>query len=383
MTRLGALPTLHSARRAGVVCAVLAAVCGLGGFSDAFRAHAADHPRPSYPARALAFGIDAEVVVLIRADREGRAAQVKLEEISAPGWGFAESVRETVSRWRFTPARIDGEPVPRVYRRTLRFEADRPRDLARMYPLPSSGAFEATRELMEGLGLPVRTLLEDEQVIISEEIPVGKLPGGFPSLEGVGSARWRFVQLHLFVPPGAEPARVYCNARLARYAGDYVSAALYSEGTVESWLLDALDERLGQPGHAVPLNPERLERRASKLAADAGIRAGGTAPRVLTPEDRRYAALDPASPIDETRVPAIDPTEPRPRPEESAVKIEAVVHEDGSVAVASVLSAPRDESDQLRAAAVQAARLWRFRPATLDGRPVPATTTLTLTFPDR
>jgi TonB family protein len=343
----------------------------------------ADLPAPGYPLKARAYGVDASVVVLIRADEKGTVDQIKLEEVSAPGWGFGEAVRNAVQDWRFEPARIDGQPAPRAYRRTLTFRADRPRNLARMYPVPAARAFEAVDGLLEELGIEAATHLADDQVIMTADLPLSEMPEGFPDVAEVGSARWRFVQLHLFVPPWAEPARVYCNVRLARLAGDYVSAALYSEGTVEKWLLDRLDERLGHYGRAVPMNPSRREQVAVELAEGLSVDADRPVARVLVPGDDAHTKLAPPTPIGATRVPAIDPTKPRPRVSVDTVELEAVVHEDGSVAVASVLSAPKGGSPQLASAAAQAARLWRFRPARLEGRPVSAATTLTVEFPKR
>jgi TonB family protein len=367
------------------VAAPLLAGCLLAGTGEPSRAASQDpaNPRPSYPPKALAYGIDAEVVLLMRAGEAGEVRQVKLEEVSAPGWGFARAAKEAAGAWRFEPARVDGKAVPRVYRRTLKFEADHDHDLARMYPVSSDRAFSAVRELFEDLGLSTHTVLEDEQVIMTADLPLSGMPEGFPSVQDLGSARWRFVQLHLFVPAGTEPARVYCNARLARLAGDYVSAALYSEGTVEAWLLDRLDARLEARGRAVPLNPDRRNQLASQLAAEAGTEPTQAIPRILTPGDPEYERVEPAIPITETRVPAVDPTDPRPRPARSTVKLEAVIHADGSVAIASVLSSPERESEQLRSAAAQAARLWRFQPATFDGRPASMATTLAVTFPER
>jgi TonB family protein len=374
MKRFG-VSTTAAAAVAATLCCLLAGLPA--------RAEAGEQPAPSYPLQARAYGVDASVVVLLRVDETGRVSQVKLEEITAPGWGFEEVVRNTVKQWRFEPARVEGRAVPRVYRRTLTFEAERARDLARMYPVRSSRAFEAAGELLAELELEAKTVLAGDQVIMTADLPLTDMPEGFPQVRDLGTAQWRFVQIHLFVSPWVEPARVYCNARLARFAGDYVSAALYSEGTVEGWLLDRLDEKLGHFGRAVPMNPTRREQLAIELAEGLSVEADRPVARVIVPDDPDRNEMKPPLPIGPTRVPAIDPTEPRPREDVHVVQLEAVVHEDGSVAVASVLSSPEGGSRQLVAAAVQAARLWRFRPARLEGRPVGASTNLTVQFPKR
>lgn len=378
-------PLACRSTRLALAAAALALLAGAlpartAGAEDAVDAAAIERTAPAYPPRALAYGVDTDVEVLVRADEEGNVSQVKLTGHKADEWGFAEAARAAVEDWKFRPAVVDGQPVPRVYRTSIRFRAERPRSLARLYPQSSAAVYRELEALVKALGLPLEVSDDEAQVLVTADVPLADLPPGFPELDNVGTADWRYVQLHLFVSPWVEPARVQCNARLSRIAGDYVTAAIYSEGTAESWLLDRLDERLDTYGRDVPLNPARRVALSEELAAPA---ASSPQPfgRVLAPGDPAFEDVSPARLIAATRFPAVDPTRPRPRASAHSVQLEAVIHEDGVVSIASVLSSPTDGSPQLVTAAAQAARLWRFRPARLEGRPVAVATTLTIDFP--
>src|SRR5262249_14668647 len=61
---------------------------------------------------------------------------------------------------------------------------------------------------------------------------------------------------------------------------------------------------------------------------------------------------------------------------EGAVRIDALVDENGKVSSAKVVSGPT----LLHQAAMEAVRQWKYAPATLDGKPVPMHLTVTLQF---
>ena len=66
---------------------------------------------PIYPFSARRRGISGEVVVRFLVDREGRVDRLAFVKAEPPGV-FEESVRQAVSRWRFTPGLYQGRPVP-------------------------------------------------------------------------------------------------------------------------------------------------------------------------------------------------------------------------------------------------------------------------------
>jgi periplasmic protein TonB len=61
---------------------------------------------------------------------------------------------------------------------------------------------------------------------------------------------------------------------------------------------------------------------------------------------------------------------------EGAVRIDALVDENGRVSSAKVVGGPT----MLHQAAIEAVRQWKYQPATLDGKPVPMHLTVTLQF---
>lgn len=86
------------------------------GFSgeNAMRQFAKSPVMPAYPEAALRDGVQGLAVALVRFDEEGVVVEVKI--LKAPDESIAESVRETLKRWTFTPSQ--GRPVMG----TLRFD---------------------------------------------------------------------------------------------------------------------------------------------------------------------------------------------------------------------------------------------------------------------
>ena len=76
-----------------------------------------DEPRvihqtpPVYPFSARRRGISGQVVVRFLVDVEGRVGRLAFVKAEPPGV-FEESVRQAVSRWRFSPGLYQGRPVP-------------------------------------------------------------------------------------------------------------------------------------------------------------------------------------------------------------------------------------------------------------------------------
>ena len=76
-----------------------------------------DEPRiirqapPIYPFSARRRGISGQVVVRFLVDVEGRVGRLAFVKAEPPGV-FEESVRQAISRWRFSPGLYQGRPVP-------------------------------------------------------------------------------------------------------------------------------------------------------------------------------------------------------------------------------------------------------------------------------
>jgi TonB family protein len=68
------------------------------------------NPAPEYPYEARREGVQGRVVAMVLVDEYGFVAKVRISS-SAPPEVFDGSVRTALREWRFSPARLRGEPV--------------------------------------------------------------------------------------------------------------------------------------------------------------------------------------------------------------------------------------------------------------------------------
>jgi TonB family protein len=66
---------------------------------------------PVYPHRALGTGTDAAVTMTVLVRRDGSLGPATVMSSSAPGLGFEDAALRAVRRWKFAPARSNGEKV--------------------------------------------------------------------------------------------------------------------------------------------------------------------------------------------------------------------------------------------------------------------------------
>jgi protein TonB len=76
-------------------------------------------PRIEYPAKARKDGIEGQVALLLRIDARGVVTAVRA--LDAPSPALAAAAVEGASRFRFTPALVEGEPVETEIRFTYTF----------------------------------------------------------------------------------------------------------------------------------------------------------------------------------------------------------------------------------------------------------------------
>jgi protein TonB len=68
-------------------------------------------PRPRYTEEALQARREGNVTLMLSVGEDGVPRQIR--QLSQPlGFGLDEKAIETVSEWRYTPAHINGRPVP-------------------------------------------------------------------------------------------------------------------------------------------------------------------------------------------------------------------------------------------------------------------------------
>ena len=80
---------------------------------------------PAYPAAMRAAGIEGEVKAEFVVDRKGRADAASLRIISSTNEQFSVAVSDALSRMRFTPARLRGEPVAQLVQQLFVFRLNR------------------------------------------------------------------------------------------------------------------------------------------------------------------------------------------------------------------------------------------------------------------
>lgn len=68
-----------------------------------------EQPEVPYPAEARRAGLEGQVKLLLRIDREGRVVAARV--LAEPGGGLGEAARAGALRFRFSPGLLEGEPV--------------------------------------------------------------------------------------------------------------------------------------------------------------------------------------------------------------------------------------------------------------------------------
>ncbi|MBN1603718.1 MAG: energy transducer TonB [Chitinispirillaceae bacterium] len=102
---------------------------GSGGGDAVFDENSVDEPpKPvsrepvEYPRRARDAGIEGTVSLILVIDRNGKVLTITIE--SSPSPLFNRAVEQTVSRWKFTPAKNQGVPVQVRMRQNITFKLD-------------------------------------------------------------------------------------------------------------------------------------------------------------------------------------------------------------------------------------------------------------------
>lgn len=80
--------------------------------------------QPPYPREAAMAGIEGWVRVQFTVTEAGTVRDIRILD-AAPSRVFNETVINTLQRWRFEPARVDGQPVARRVVQVLEFDLDR------------------------------------------------------------------------------------------------------------------------------------------------------------------------------------------------------------------------------------------------------------------
>jgi TonB family protein len=239
-----------------------------------------------------------------------------------------------------------------------------PAHRARMYPKPAAEMWQAVQATLAEVKLKTAEVDAANQVLITKFKGYGADSATEPRIPGYHADRF---QLHVFVSPFAEPARVHVGSvtQLTKMRGG--TSTMYNGGEAEAWFFERLEKKLGMAGRPIPV--DRAERIA--LAQELGA-----------PEPCRPNRDDPSTPaavIEKSRVEIEFPAAAAANATKGTVVLGVTVGEDGGI---YQLQAKEDSApdQQFRNAAMGAVWLFRFTPARFGTCPVHARFDWTVPF---
>lgn len=321
-----------------------------------------DNPFPQYPDQALNISVDVggDVVFLAIVTVEGRVESVRVQDVPAEGVGFEDAVRDAVMRWLFEPARTDGIPRASVYVGRITFTRQLPYTHARIYGQPSEDVWREAREVVSALGRVPELTNVESQILVTpwlrfDATDFGSLP---PESAGSEDEILEEFQLHVFVSPFVEPARVHVGS-----VSVGPNNVQYNLGLAEEWFFQRLEARLDENGRGIPRDAEMHRQVASRLLESPDACLPVLSDGRAQPEPTRLIAVTPI---------AREGTD-------AVVTLEVVIALDGAIASSRVVEmVGLDPDGMVVTAAAGAISLWRYSPALSDGCAVPFTGTASL-----
>ncbi len=79
--------------------------------------------RASYPPMALRMGLEADVVLKVQVDSDGKV--IKIEIVKGAGMGFDDEALKAVKQFRFEPAKKGGKNIPSEFTYIYRFRLEK------------------------------------------------------------------------------------------------------------------------------------------------------------------------------------------------------------------------------------------------------------------
>jgi protein TonB len=333
--------------------------------------------QPTYPEAAKAGGIDGTVQFAARVREDGTVERVDIASVPKPDLGFERAVTAAVMQWRFSPGTMDGKPIPSAYAGSVRFELTLPGEA--IFAVSSRDAWTAVRALVRELKIPVERTDDAHQLIITgpARYLAFRLPDASTLGLSPGFAPERF-QLHIYVSPVMEPARVAVGSVMdleAISSNDVRHRRTYAQEHLSSWFFQQL--------------ALRLRVRMEPLSASAALRADQS--RILMPAgttDRCSTSPSPSVSIDAATgrqpeaISRYQPDYPRDQIDERR-QGRIIIH--GEVTEHGTLAHPKlvqniGMTESFAVSAQVAFGLWRFTPARVNGCPVRAEGTFTADY---
>jgi TonB family protein len=242
-------------------------------------------------------------------------------------------------------------------------------EFRRQFTVSRADAWEQIYGLVRELKLGVEKEDKHNGLLITDWVKLG-VSNGRPNLpsgkrkEGFTGGQFK---LNIFVSPVHEPAVVQINAivRLEDHFG--ARSVALGDGMTEQWFFDHLEQRLGEEGQLYTRSSAACQPVAPVTTTTVPIKSNETAG--ITPPELLYKE----SPI--------YPLADRNEGNRGAVIVRIIVDELGTVNTVTLLKEPSGR--QLVAAAAQAVRQWRYRPALRGGCPVAVYVVVTVNFKQR
>jgi TonB family protein len=239
-------------------------------------------------------------------------------------------------------------------------------DRARMYARPSKEVWQAVQETLATLRLKTAGVDAAHQALTTKFRSYGGEGAVAPEIPGYKPIRY---QLHVFVSPFAEPARVHVGSlsELQRMRGG--TSTMYNGGSPEAWFLDALDRRLGTPGRAIPVDSRAREAQARDMGFERTCPSPGQSGTGAVPPRR----------IESTDVEILFPGSAAANAHRGTVAVRLTIGEDGAVYGMDVQGDTAPDQ-QFRQSALGALSLWRWVPAQSDGCAAPTVFTYSVSY---
>jgi len=297
-----------------------------------------------YPVRAQRTYIAGPVRFAMDIRPDGTVSSVEVRDVPARDIGFEETVEACLSKWRFEPAPA-GENGIRHQEGRLQFQLD---------PRKES----AVRDLLEALATAwnARDMAAVEELAArgseSRTAPIEALPSLQAQLEGqVNAAPWR-----MMLDPEVERIQFHGENFVGVRQG-YRRTPVVG-GSPPSSAGDLFLDAYALKG---PRGWRFVRISAPTPDSHKPVRVGGTIrePHKIKDVKPRY------------------PDEAKDKRIQGTVVLECVISPDGRVSAVTLLYAI-DRS--LADAAMEAVSQWEYTPTLVDGKPVPVTMTVTVTF---
>lgn len=245
-----------------------------------------------------------------------------------------------------------------------------PSHLARMYPATSRAMWGHVLNIVADHHFGTKKMGGEEQFVILRDVPVD--PKHFDFKADSIDRQWdhAYAEVHIFVPPTAEPARVYIASRVTGFPQVVNGLKLgpqrtYNAIPVGAWFHARLAEKIGSDGFDIPSAMTDRLRLAQSLPPGQPTTCLA---RLLSGQLRSADATKPVE-LHHERMEL--PQGRRP----SALTVDTRVFEDGFVWPIGIVGEP---SGEFGMAAITSLMMSAHKPAMVDGCGVPVDATFTV-----